>query len=352
MISAQDRRTAIELIDETRRAGARLSPACRELGLAARTYERWTREGASAEDRRPTACRPAPPHTLSAGERDEVVAACNRPEYASLPPGQIVPKLADKGLFLASESTFYRILKAEGQVCHRGRAKAPQAPRPPTTHSAHGPKEVWCWDITWLPGPAVGVYFYLYLVLDLYSRKIVGWEVHERERAEHASAVASRTMLAERCIDRPIVLHGDNGSPLKAASVQATLKRLGIVPSYSRPRVSDDNAYVEAVFRTCKYVPRYPKNGFADLTSARRWVAGFVRWYNQEHQHSAIRFVTPEERHQGLDHEILARRQALYEAKREEHPGRWSGRVRNWAPIGVVHLNPERTRNGTRSVAA
>jgi putative transposase len=352
MISAQDRRDALELIDEARRAGARLAPACRELGLTARTHERWAREGAPSEDRRPARCRPVPPHALSAEERDEVVAVCNRPEYASLPPGQIVPKLADEGLYVASESTFYRVLKSEGQVSHRGRAKAPRAPKPPVTHSASGPRQVFCWDITWLPGPALGTFFYLYLIMDLYSRKIVGWEVHERELAEHASRLVERTRLAERCIDRPLVLHGDNGSPLKAASVQVTLKRLGIVPSYSRPRVSDDNAYVEALFRTCKYVPTYPKKGFADLTSARQWVAAFVRWYNHEHRHSGIRFVTPEERHQGRDHEILARRQALYEAKRTEHPRRWSAGVRNWAPIGMVHLNPERDDQSSLSVAA
>jgi putative transposase len=352
MISAQDRRDALELIDEARRAGARLGPACRELGLTARTYERWTREGAPAEDGRPTSVRSLPAHTLSEDERQQVINLCNSREYASLPPGQIVPKLADEGLYVASESTIYRVLKSEGQVSHRGRAKAPRAPKPPATHSADGPNQVWCWDITWLPGPALGKFFYLYLILDLYSRKIVGWEVHERELAEHASRLVEQTRLAERCINQPLVLHGDNGSPLKAASVQETLRRLGVAPSYSRPRVSDDNAYVEALFRTCKYVPTYPKKGFVDITAARLWVAAFVRWYNYEHRHSGIRFVTPEERHQGLDHAILARRRALYEAKRTEHPRRWSRGVRNWEPIGMVHLNPERDDQGSLPVAA
>lgn len=342
MISTQDRRFALELIAEARQAGARLGPACRELGLTARTYQRWTRKEAPAEDGRLTSSRPVPSHALSTEEREEVIAVCNHPAYASLPPGQIVPKLADEGTYVASESTFYRVLKAEGQQNHRGRSKAPRTPRPLVTHTASGPREVFCWDITWLPGPVRGRFFYLYLIMDLYSRKVVGWEVHEREWARHASALIERTRLAERCVDRPLVLHGDNGSPLKAASVQVTLRRLGIVPSYSRPRVSDDNAFVESLFRTCKYVPTYPKKGFADLTLARQWVAGFVRWYNHEHRHSGIRFVTPEERHQGLDHQILAKRKALYEAKRAEHPGRWSGRVRNWEPIGAVHLNPKR----------
>lgn len=342
MISTQDRLTALELIEEARQSGARLAPACRILGLTARTYQRWTCEGAPIEDGRATSRRTMPSHALSDQERQQVVEVCNSPEYASLPPGQIVPRLADEGTYVASESTFYRILKAKGQARHRGRTKTPRAAKPATTHTARGPREVFCWDITWLPGPARGRFFYLYLIMDLYSRKIVGWDVHRRERAQHASALIERTRLAERCVDRPLVLHGDNGSPLKAATVQVTLKRLGIMPSYSRPRVSDDNAFVEALFRTCKYVPTYPKKGFATLTSAREWVAAFVQWYNHEHRHSGIQFVTPEERHQGLDRGILARRQALYEAKKAEHPHRWSGEVRNWEPIGAVHLNPER----------
>ena len=351
MISTQDRRFALELIEEARQSGARLAPACRELGLTARTYQRWTREGAPDEDGRINSRRPAPSHKLSAEQRQEVIDVCNQPEYASLPPAQIVPRLADEGTYIASESTFYRILKAEGQQNHRGRAKAPRTPKPPTTHTAKGPREVFCWDITWLAGPVQGTFFYLYLIMDLYSRKIVGWEVHDREKAEHASALVERTRLAERCVDRPLVLHGDNGSPLKASSVQVTLRRLGIVPSYSRPRVSDDNAFVEALFRTCKYVPTYPRKGFADLERARQWVAAFVQWYNLEHRHSGIQFVTPEERHLGLDHEILAKRKALYEAKREEYPGRWSGDVRNWEPIGVVHLNPERDDQAAAAAA-
>jgi putative transposase len=144
-------------------------------------------------------------------------------------------------------------------------------------------------------------------------------------------------------IDQPLVLHADNGSPFKGATLLETLRALKITPSYSRPRVSHDNAFSEALFRTCKYVPSYLVNGFEDLTVARRWVDGFVRWYNGEHRHSAIRFVTPDERHRGEDQAILAQRHALNQAAREHNPTRWSGKTRNWDPIAVVSLNPERT---------
>jgi transposase InsO family protein len=193
-----------------------------------------------------------------------------------MPPGQIVPTLADRGRYIGSESSFYRILRACGQQNHRGRAKKPAKPKPPSTHCATSPNQTWCWDITWLPGPARGLFYYLYLILDLYSRKIVGWEVHAGESGVHARDLIERAVWAEGCIESPLVLHGDNGSPLKAETVQVMLERLGVTPSYSRPRVSDDNAFVEALFRTCKYVPRFPRSGFESLEKARAWVHSFV----------------------------------------------------------------------------
>ncbi len=352
MISAPDRRKAVKLIDEAKDSGARLAPACRILGLSVRTYQRWTRDGSVSQDKRPEADRPRPEHALSKEERQKVLDTCNSEEFASLPPGQIVPKLADRGTYLASEATFYRILREEDQQHHRGRAKTPRPPKPPSTHSADGPNEVLCWDITWLPGPVRGMFFYLYLIMDLYSRKIVGWEVHADESSKHARELVQRTVLAEGCIDQPIVLHGDNGSPLKAETVQVMLERLGITPSYSRPRVSDDNAFVESLFRTCKYVPSFPRKGFESLTEAREWVFRFASWYNHEHQHSGINFVTPHERHTALDHAILAKRQSVYETARRRNPGRWSGNTRNWTPIGTVWLNPEREKNGGVRIAA
>mgnify|MGYP000504080617 CR=1 FL=1 len=231
---------------------------------------------------------PTPAHALSPTERAEVLRVANEPRFADVPPARIVPRLADEGVYLASESTFARVLREHGQSVHRGRAGAPRATRLPTTHIATAPRQVWCWDMTYLPAQVLGRWFFLYLILDLYSRKIVGWEVHENDDADHAAHLVRRTALAESiaALEVKPVLHGDNGSTLKATTVLAMLHWLGVKPSYSRPRVSDDNAYAEALFRTAKYRPEFPTKGFADLDEARTWAAGFVRWYNLEHHHS------------------------------------------------------------------
>ncbi|MDQ8739523.1 IS3 family transposase, partial [Paenibacillus sp. LHD-38] len=215
-----------------------------------------------------------------------------------------------------------------------------------TSHCATGPNQVWMWDITWLPGPVKGIYFYLYLILDLYSRKIVGWEIWEKESAEHASQLIRRAVLSEQCVVRknPLVLHSDNGSPMKGSTLLETLYSLGITPSRSRPRVSNDNPYAESIFRTCKYRPEFPSNGFRSRDEAREWVLRFVHWYNMEHRHSGLNFLTPNQRHQGLARQIFEKRQQIYEAAKAQHPHRWSGNTRNWNLEEEVWLNPERAK--------
>ena len=341
MISPPDRRAAVELIDEAVAAGARRAPACETAGITLRTYQRWTREGPLKLDGRPEAKRPTPRNKLSEDERTQVLEVCHRPEYASLPPSQIVPLLADQGEYLASESSFYRILREADEQHPRGRAQPPRPAAPKPTHCARAPCQVWVWDVTWLKSPIRGAFFYLYLILDLYSRKIVGWEVHTEERAEQAAALVRRAVWAEGCIDQPLVLHADNGGPQKGSTLRATLEALGIEPSYSRPRVSDDNAYAEAIFRTCKYRPSYPAQGFESLGQAREWVLEFVRWYNHAHRHSGIRYVTPVQRHEGAETALLQARQRVYAEAKARHPARWSGPTRDWTPVGEVWLNPQ-----------
>jgi transposase InsO family protein len=345
MIRLEDRQNIAQDVNEAHKAGARLSQACEEAGIDVRTLQRWkATDGLTSGDGRPKAVRPTPAHALSPEERAQVLAVANEPRFADMPPARIVPALADEGVYIASESTFCRILRTHGQNARRGRAKAPRASRPPTTHVATAPRQVWSWDMSFLPAEIVGRWFYLYLILDIYSRKIVGWEVHETDDADHAAHLVHRTALAEgihAMAEKP-VLHGDNGATLKATTVLAMLHWLGVKPSYSRPRVSDDNAFVESLFRTAKYRPEFPTKGFVDIAHARAWAADFVRWYNTAHFHSGIRYVSPADRHAGRDHEILAARHAVYTAARERNPSRWSGATRNWAPIGAVTLNPER----------
>lgn len=345
MIRLEDRRKLAQDIEQAHHAGARLKPACELAGITERTLQRWkSGDGLVRGDGRPQAPHPTPVHALSDAERAAIVKVANEPRFAEVPPARIVPMLADEGVYLASESSFQRVLRAEGQTTRRGRARAPQASRPPTTRIAMGPNQVWCWDMTFLPAVVTGRWFYLYLILDLYSRKIVGWEVHDTDCAEHAAHLVRRTALAEGlhgALSKP-VLHGDNGATLKATTVLAMLNWLAIEPSYSRPRVSDDNAYAESLFRTAKYRPAFPVRAFNDVAEAREWAAQFVRWYNLEHRHSGIRYVTPAQRHAGEDQAILGARHALYIRAREKNPRRWTRQTRNWKPVGTVTLNPER----------
>lgn len=345
MIGLEDRRSLAQDIQDARDGGARLKQVCDVAGIDARTLQRWnSREGLTKGDGRPAALRPTPSHALSLDERAKLVSVANEARFCAVPPARIVPMLADEGVYLASESTFARVLRTHGQTAHRGRAKAPRAKRPPTTHIASAVSQVWCWDMTYLPATVIGRWFHLYLILDLYSRKIVGWEVHANDSSDHAVHLVRRTALSEgiaALTDKP-VLHGDNGSTLKATTVLAMLEWLGVKPSYSRPRVSDDNAYAESLFRTAKYRPEFPVKGFATLQAARQWGAAFVHWYNVEHKHSGIRYVSPQQRHTGEDHAILGARHSLYTQAKARNPARWARNTRDWSPIGPVTLNPER----------
>ena len=336
MISTPDREAAVALIEEAVHAGAHRARACTELGLTARTLERWTQGGAVKADGRPGASRPVPANKLSESERATVLAIVNTSRFASLPPTQIVPRLADEGRYLASESTVYRILREADQLQHRGRAKAPDC-RPVPRQCASGPNELWSWDISYLPGPVQGIFYFLYLVLDVYSRKIVAHEVHEVECADKAAILIAQACARER-IERPLILHQDNGSPMKASTFAAKLDQLGIHRSYSRPGVSDDNPYSESLFRTAKYRPAYP-GAFATIDEARTWMLAFVRWYNTEHKHRNLKFVSPEERHAGKDAAIFAQRIKIYEQARSQHPERWSRNIRNWSLPSEVWLN-------------
>jgi transposase InsO family protein len=187
-----------------------------------------------------------------------------------------------------------------------------------------------------------GSYLHLYLVMDVWSRRIVGWRIEKDESADTAADLIVQTCRNANVDPRGLVLHSDNGTPMRGSTMISTLQWLGVVPSFSRPHVSDDNPYSEALFRTLKYTPAYPRLPFADLASAQHWVEQFVAWYNGEHRHSAIRYVTPDERHFGAEHDILARRHQLYERARGANPERWTRSTRNWCPVGLVVLNPER----------
>ena len=339
LVSTSDREKAVKLIDEARAAGARLKPACEVMGISDRTYQRWTNGGGVGEDQRPLTERPTPKNKLREEEREKVIEVVNSPKFADLPPCKIVPSLADGGKYIASESTFYRILKEEKMSVHRNRSKEPVKREAPS-HTATGPNQVWTWDITWLNASIKGQYFKLYMIVDIFSRLIVGYEVWETEKAEYAEFLVKKAVLAQGIQSRPLVLHSDNGSPMKAATFLATLEKLGVQSSFSRPRVSNDNPYSESLFKTMKYCPKYPFDGFPSLKDARQWVQKFVNWYNFKHLHSGINFTTPHQRHNGLDEKILENRKKVYEEAKARNPSRWSNNIRDWSLPEVVALNP------------
>jgi transposase InsO family protein len=347
MTALPEREQVMSMVAEAIVAGARQERACKVISLSERTLQRWQNDQvAGACDRRPTRIQ-APRNRLDALERQRVLAIANSPEFGHLAPSQIVPRLVDRGEYVASESTFYRVLKAENQLKHRGAERSAKRRHKRRALAATAPGQLFSWDITYLPTPVMGIYFYLYLFMDIYSRKVVGWQVYETESSELASEVMRDICIREEIVPKQIVLHSDNGSPMKGATMLATLQKLGVIPSFSRPACSNDNPFSESLFKTLKYRPGYPRRPFDSLMAARQWVGTFVHWYNEEHRHSAINFVTPAQRHAGLDSALLRKRVEVYEAAKVRHPERWSGATRNWDPITTVHLNPDKNMTET-----
>ncbi len=329
------------LMDEMATAGVSLESATTVVGVSSRTVQRWRGQCIGEDQRRGPKTSPA--NKLSEKERAQVLELANSAPYRDLSPKQIVPKLADKGTYVASESTFYRVLREEGELVHREKSRP--ASQKPAEHVATGRCQVWSWDITYLRSALRGSFFYLYLIVDIWSRKIVGWTVEESELADFAAALFRRTCASLGIDPKGLVLHSDNGGPMKGSTMLATLERLGVVASFSRPHVSDDNPYSESLFRTLKFRPCYPSRPFESIEEARAWVTEFVAWYNTVHLHSAISFVSPEDRHCGRDLLLLERRRQVYERARRQHPERWSGATRTWNHVEEVRLNPQREIN-------
>ena len=327
----------LEYIDEAVEAGSRQSETAKLRGLDPRTVQRWRARQGGDDQRSGSNTRPT--NRLTDVERARVLDTANSPEFHDVSPNQIVPVLAE---YVGSESTFYRVLRAEDLANHRERSRPPTRRHKPAEFVATGPNQVWTWDISYRRSPIRGMFFYLYLAVDVWSRKIVASAVHAEKSSEHAAELLRAAHGSEDVAPGFLVVHMDHGSPMKGATLRATLDRLGVTSSYSRPSVSNDNPYSESLFGTLKYRPAYPSGGaFASIETAELWVGDFVTWYNTQHRHSAIRFVTPEQRHSGRDIAILARRRETYQEARARHPERWTGETRNWNPVEEVILNPD-----------
>lgn len=299
-------------------AGARLERACAAVSIHPRTYNRW--KAGNSIDRRKGAAKSVP-RRYSDEERNQIAAVCCNDEYKDLTPYEIYVILLDKGTYLSSISTMYRVLRERGLVNFRGNTRSRTNTSRPPERVATGPNQVWAWDITYIKTSIAGMYHYLYTVIDVWSKKIVGWHISEVESYIVSEKLFKNLMLKYNLTN--VYLHSDNGNPMKAGTMLATLYKLGIVPSFSRPRVSNDNAFIESFFKTLKYMKAYPKY-FASLYDAQSWVADFINWYNEQHLHSSIGYVTPAQKHAGKATAIIAARNEIKRRAFEANPQRWS----------------------------
>ncbi len=252
------------------------------------------------------------PRALPESERDQVLAHLRTPRFADQTPTEVYATLLDEGVYLCSIRTMYRILAARGEVAERRRQRRHPAYQKPEL-LAEAPNQVWSWDITKLMGPVKWSYFYLYVILDIFSRRVVGWRIEHAESATLFKALFSDAMAKHAVPPDQLTLHADRGGPMKAKATALMLADLGVVKSHSRPHTSNDNPFSEAHFKTLKYQPEFPKR-FETIEEARTFCRRFFTWYNQDHHHAGIGLMTPDQIHFGQADSIHAARQAALDA--------------------------------------
>jgi len=340
------RSQVLELCAEAVKDGARKKFVCEVLDINIRTVQRW--ENNLRDDMRKNN-RFSKSNALSKKEIKDVLDVVCSPRFRDLSPNQIVPILAENGMYYASESTMYRILNREGLLTHRTQSRVPERTKPKEL-KATGPNQVWTWDISYLRTYINGVYMYLYLILDIWDRSIVGWNIHESENGSLAAELLRRSCMENEVVSGKLAVHNDNGGPMISCEFLSELSRWGRA-SYSRPGVSDDNPFSESLFRTCKYHPGYPQ-AFESAVDACEWMSKFVQWYNHEHRHSGIGFVTPMQKRLGEDMAIMKKRIHTYETACASHPERWSRNTRRWKAVTEVILNPAKRKKDRQEIAA
>jgi transposase InsO family protein len=307
------------------------------VGINIRTLQRWKKNGTS--DRRKGSKKHVV-RKLDEETEEKILKICINSTYRDMTPHEIVPRLLDQGEYIASVSTFYRILRKNKLNGYRGNTRIRKKRNKPPERIATGPDQVWCWDITWLPRDVKGYFYYAYTILDIFNREIVGWAIHEVEDEKLAGQLF-RDTVCRRDI-RFEYLHSDNGNPMKGVSLRAFLKELDVKLSYSRPRVSNDNPYVESLYRTLKYKPGYPQR-FRSLDEARLWMADFVYWYNTYHMHSGLDYVSPKDIRTGKAYETFKNRNKVMARAMQENPQRWGCRApKIWGNSTKVYLNKEK----------
>jgi putative transposase len=294
-----------------------IQQACAALGVPRSSFYRSLR----APRIRPKVPRKASPRALTAAERAVLHDYLHSERFVDQAPRTIYATLLDEGIRICHWRTMYRILRADSATRERRAIRRrPVYTKPELLATA--PRQVWSWDITFLRGPVPGVHYQLYLVLDIFSRMVVGWLVADREDAALAERVITDACMREQIAPQQLILHADRGASMRSQTLADMLEDLGITRSHSRPTVSNDNPYSEAQFKTMKYCPTYPDR-FASQQDADAWVQQFVTWYNTEHRHSGIGFLTPQMLHTGQAHQVTADRQTILDAAYAAHPERF-----------------------------
>ncbi|MDO5151603.1 MAG: IS3 family transposase [Oscillospiraceae bacterium] len=340
MTKASDRKEIVRKIQAAVDSGVKLVTACNNAGISRRTYDRWNKDD-NWVDGRTTCKRPTPKNKLRDEEKEKILEIVNKPEYSSLPVRSIVADLLDKKQYLGSASTFYTVLKEDKQLKHRGKCKKPE-PRPISTHCAKKPNDVWVADITYIPSYYRGQFFYHFSIMDLYSRFVVDHEVWDNQDAINLVKVIQRSFLKHKiCLnDHLLVLHTDNGPQMTSDIYKKTLNDLNIIDSKNRPRVSNDNAFMESHFKTLKYFIPIFQNKFENLEAARLNLNDSIHYYNYERKHGEIQHVTPYERFTYRDIQLLKERNEFMQEVIKEKPERWAKSPREWKYINEVWLNP------------
>lgn len=334
MISEKEKQSILNLLEENKQV--RLSTVCKYLEISARTIQRWKKDG--LKDNRKGAEKSVP-KKLSKEEELAIYSLCCSNEYKEMNPREVFNSLLDKGLYYASESTFYRILKKYNALAHRSESKKGTSRNKSQELKAYRKNQVWMWDITWLKSPVTGIWYYAYVIEDLYDRSIVAWMIFENESDGHSRELFDYACRKENA--HPDFVHSDNGNPMKGVTLVALYYQLGIVPSFSRPRVSDDNPFIESFFKTLKYKCGYPHH-FENIEHARKWFADFIHWYNFEHKHSGLQFITPMQKRQGKHFRLFANRNEVIRKAREKNPLRWSSdKLHQYKTSEFEILNPE-----------
>lgn len=331
-MNAVDRQTVIGLIDEAMASGARQSKACVVIDLDERRLRNWRKSGGDGR----TGGYRAKDQALSAAEKDAIVEAFSAPDLKDLPPKQAFIRLLDRGVYLGSYSSFLRVLKEREVVGCKGHRNGTGNKKRPEL-AATAPNQIWCWDITWLESRTKGKYFYLYMIIDMYSRKVVGWTVAARENGGVAKALFARTLEAEGVSEDQLIVHSDNGKPMRSRTLRALYKLLSVAASYGRPHTSNDNAFAESLFATLKGRVAFPEY-FGSLEAAEAFCTEFFPWYNEEHQHSGLDYVTPSKVHAGAHLAIFAQRNARLEQQRLLHPKRHGGKPKIYGTPVTVRL--------------